>query len=97
MMIYLILGFLIWLLIFWVIGLIVNRIAKRPVMNWMAWLGTLYMAGFALSFVGAQSGLVDAYRAGSMIGALFIPVLILLACAYFWRKRNPLPPRDWSK
>jgi len=65
------------ILIFIVIGWLVNRIAKRPLMNWAAWLGGYLLIAFALSLILILRSPVDqAYEIGRHVGLYVVPAVI---------------------
>src|SRR5215470_2361827 len=81
-------GVLAAILIFFVGGWLVNKIAKRPLMNWAAWLGGFLLIAFALSVVLiAQSPVDQAYEIGRHAALYLVPAVIFILYSFRWRKR----------
>jgi putative Mn2+ efflux pump MntP len=82
-------GLLVAVLIFLFIGWVVNKIAKRPLMNWAAWLGGYLLIAFALSVVLILRSPVDpAYETGRYVGLYFLPAIVAILYSRRWRKKR---------
>jgi putative Mn2+ efflux pump MntP len=82
-------GLIATVLLFLLIGWVVNKIAKRPLMNWAAWLGGYLLIAFVLSLVLILRSPVDqAYEIGRHVGLYLIPAIISILYSRRWRKKR---------
>jgi hypothetical protein len=82
-------GLVVAVLIFLLIGWVVNKIAKRPLMNWAAWLSGYLLIAFALSVVLILRSPVDpAYEIGRYAGLYLVPAIIAIFYSRRWRKKR---------
>ena len=83
------------ILIFPVIGWLVNKLAKRPLMNWAAWLGSYLLIAFALSLILIlQSPGGHAYEIGRHTALYLVPAVIFILYSRRWRKRKRTSARQ---
>ena len=77
------------ILIFLILGWLVNKIAKRPLMNWAAWLGGYLFIAFALGLILILQSPVDqAYEIGRLAALYLVPAVIFILYSRRWRKRK---------
>ena len=77
------------ILIFLILGWLVNKIAKRPLMNWAAWLGGYLFIAFALGLILILQSPVDqAYEIGRHAALYLVPAVIFILYSRRWRKRK---------
>jgi len=77
------------ILVFLVVGWLVNKIAKRPLMNWAAWLGGYFLIAFAFSLILILQSPVDqAYEIGRHAALYLVPAVIFILYSRRWRKRK---------
>jgi predicted PurR-regulated permease PerM len=86
-------GLIVAVLLFMLTGWVVNKIAKRPLMNSAAWLSGYLLIAFALSVVVILRSPVDqAYEIGRHVGLYLVPATIAMLYARRWRKKRPGAP-----
>jgi hypothetical protein len=86
------LGVWIALLLCFAVGWVVNRIAKRPLMNWAGWLAGWYVLGLAASEVALMNRPADAdlsFLHGRYAGTYLLPAVLAFLYSRHWRKRYP--------
>jgi hypothetical protein len=86
------LGIWIALLLCFAVGWVVNKIAKRPLMNWAGWLAGWYVLAFVASEVALMNRPMDgdlSFLHGRYIGTYLLPAVLAFLYSRRWRKRNP--------
>lgn len=91
-------GLLFWLGICWLIGTVVNKLAGRPLMNWLAWYGYSYLFSLgALILVSMFSNVPNAaYLIGQYLVLFGLPGCIGVYLSVGWRKKNPSKKSEWE-
>jgi len=82
-------GLIVAVLLFMLIGWVVNKIARRPLMNWAAWLAGYLLIAFVLSLALILRSPVDqAYEIGRHAGLYLAPAIIAILYSRRWRKKR---------
>lgn len=86
----------VWLafILVFIVGQIVNKVTKRPTMNWAAWLAGWYLAAFIISvaFIHNRSA-NPSFELGLVIAYYLLPAGLAFAYSRSWRRRNASTPR----
>lgn len=84
------------LLLFFVVGWAVNKIAKRPLMNWAAWFAGYMALSFGLVIIVVARGAADAEYLGYHVGAYLLPALVAGIYSRQWRRKRTKSAIDSS-
>lgn len=87
----------VWLafILVFIVGQVVNKITKRPTMNWAAWLAGCYLAAFIISVAIIHNGSTDpSFELGLVMGYYLLPAGLAFAYSRSWRRRKSMANID---